>query len=108
MNNQQLVDSVIESRLPSQEEEKVTVFKRYPNRKLYNPSVSKYVTLKDIFKLVQQGEKVQVINNATKEDITTGVLLNALVESSKGKGNNEVASALTNLASYINKGENNG
>jgi polyhydroxyalkanoate synthesis repressor PhaR len=107
MNNE-LVNSVIESKLPSQSEEKVTVFKRYPNRKLYDPSVSSYVTLKDIFKLVKDNKKVQIINNQTKEDITNSVLLNALVEDRKGHDDTQVASMLKHLAGYINEGENNG
>lgn len=110
MSEQLVSGNVVAPSLPVEQrsEDSVTVFKRYQNRKLYNPSVSSYVTLKDIFKLVQENKKVQVINNKTNEDITTSVLLNALVEGSKGQDATEVASMLKHLASYIKEGENNG
>lgn len=94
MDNQ-LVAGIAETKIPVAQpvDESITVFKRYPNRKLYNPSVSSYVTLKDIFKLVVDGKKVQVINTKTQEDVTTTVLLSALVENSKGQDNNQVATA---------------
>jgi len=46
------------------------VIKRYSNRKLYDTKDSKYVTLLEIADKVREGEDIQVIDNASKEDKT--------------------------------------
>lgn len=46
------------------------VIKRYSNRKLYDTTDSRYVTLQQIADMVRAGEDVQIIDNATKEDKT--------------------------------------
>lgn len=59
----------------------IITIKRYANRKLYNTETSKYVTLPQIAELVKEGRVIQVIDNATKNEITDRVLLQALVQS---------------------------
>ena len=44
--------------------------KRYSNRKLYDTQGSTYVTLLQIAQMIRDGEEVQIIDNATKEDKT--------------------------------------
>jgi polyhydroxyalkanoate synthesis repressor PhaR len=46
------------------------VIKRYSNRKLYDTKSSRYVTLPQIAELVRAGERVQILDNRTKEDKT--------------------------------------
>jgi polyhydroxyalkanoate synthesis repressor PhaR len=46
------------------------VIKRYSNRKLYDTKGSSYVTLLQIADMIREGEDVQIIDNATKEDKT--------------------------------------
>src|SRR3954449_10366655 len=46
------------------------VIKRYSNRKLYDTKGSSYVTLLQIAQMIRDGEEVQIIDNATKEDKT--------------------------------------
>jgi polyhydroxyalkanoate synthesis repressor PhaR len=46
------------------------VIKRYSNRKLYDTQGSTYVTLLQIAEMIREGEEVQIIDNATKEDKT--------------------------------------
>jgi polyhydroxyalkanoate synthesis repressor PhaR len=46
------------------------IIKRYSNRKLYDTKGSSYVTLLQIAQMIRDGEDVQVIDNATKEDKT--------------------------------------
>ena len=53
--------------------------KRYTNRKLYSTKTNCYVKLGYIADLVKNGEKFQVIDNATKEDITVKTLHSALI-----------------------------
>jgi len=50
------------------------VIKRYLNRKLYSVSESAYITLPDLKEIVKRGETIQVIDNATKQDITLQTL----------------------------------
>ncbi len=45
--------------------------KRYANRKLYNTETSRYITLKGIAALIEEGETVRVVDNETGEDITS-------------------------------------
>lgn len=52
--------------------------KRYTNRKLYSTKTNSYVKLGYIAELVKNDEKFQVIDNATKEDITVKTLHSAL------------------------------
>jgi polyhydroxyalkanoate synthesis repressor PhaR len=46
------------------------IIKRYSNRKLYDTQGSTYVTLLQIAQMIRQGEEVQIIDNASKEDKT--------------------------------------
>ena len=56
------------------------LIKRYANRKLYNTKTSRYITLKGIAELMDQGADVQVIDNETGEDITRVALSQILVD----------------------------
>lgn len=47
--------------------------KRYENRKLYDTTTSKTLTLKDIATLIREGEEIKVVDNNDK-DITNKVL----------------------------------
>lgn len=46
------------------------IIKRYSNRKLYDTKGSSYVTLLQIAQMIRDGEDVQIIDNASKEDKT--------------------------------------
>lgn len=56
------------------------VIKRYANRKLYDPTGRRYVTLEDIAARVGTGEEVEVVDQATGEDLTNLVLAQVLLE----------------------------
>lgn len=62
------------------------LIKRYANRKLYNTVTSRYITLKGIAELLEQGEDVRVIDNETGDDITSVALSQILVDSERTKG----------------------
>ena len=55
---------------PSEESGDRRIIKRYSNRKLYDTRGSSYVTLLQIAEMIRDGEDVQIIDNATKEDKT--------------------------------------
>jgi polyhydroxyalkanoate synthesis repressor PhaR len=55
--------------------EPVRIIKRYPNRKLYDTSESKYITLKKVTTLIREGDMVKIIDNNSQEDLTHDFLL---------------------------------
>ncbi len=59
------------------------VIKRYANRKLYDTRDSRYVTLPQIAELVRSGEDVRIIDNRTKENLTSVTLAQIIYESEK-------------------------
>jgi polyhydroxyalkanoate synthesis repressor PhaR len=54
--------------------------RRYPNRRLYDRSRRRYVTLGDIEDLVREGHTVEVRDSKTDEDLTRQVLAQILLE----------------------------
>lgn len=71
--------------------------KRYQNRKLYDTTDSCYVTLEDIGELIKQGEDVQVIDNESKEDLTSVTLAQIIFETEKKQKHVLPLGALLNL-----------
>ena len=59
------------------------VIKRYSNRKLYDTERSKYVTIDEIAKMIKAGEEVTIIDNETKEDLTSVTLTQIIYEEEK-------------------------
>ena len=59
------------------------VIKRYANRKLYDTTSSQYVTLEQIAHMVRAGEEVKVLDNASKEDLTSVTLAQIIFEEEK-------------------------
>lgn len=51
------------------------VIRRYANRRLYDATDSRHVTLEDIRKMIGAGERVKVIDDKTGEDGTRSLLL---------------------------------
>lgn len=59
------------------------VVKRYSNRKLYDTQKSRYVTLDQIAELIRAGQDVKIIDNTTKEDLTSVTLAQIIFEQEK-------------------------
>jgi polyhydroxyalkanoate synthesis repressor PhaR len=59
---------------------KERLIKKYANRRLYDASQSRHVTLDDIREFIIQGEKVAVVEDKTGEDITRLILLQVIAE----------------------------
>src|SRR3974390_1733341 len=59
------------------------VIKKYPNRRLYDTSASKYINLEDIAAFVRQGRDVQVLDAQTGEDVTRTTLTQIIVDDAK-------------------------
>ncbi|MBP1150718.1 MULTISPECIES: polyhydroxyalkanoate synthesis repressor PhaR [Methylocaldum] len=56
------------------------IIKKYPNRRLYDTAISKYVTFGDIRGLVRDAIKFRVVDAKTDEDITRSTLLQLILE----------------------------
>ncbi|HIG79701.1 MAG TPA: polyhydroxyalkanoate synthesis repressor PhaR [Cycloclasticus sp.] len=56
------------------------IIKKYPNRRLYDTEISKYVTLNDVRQLIIEREPVKVIDAKSKDDLTRSVLLQIILE----------------------------
>jgi polyhydroxyalkanoate synthesis repressor PhaR len=56
------------------------VIRKYANRRLYDATASRHVTLEDLRRLIAAGERVQVIDDRTGEDLTRAVLLQIISE----------------------------
>jgi polyhydroxyalkanoate synthesis repressor PhaR len=61
------------------------VIKRYTNRKLYDTVESRYVTLDEIAEMVKAGIEVKIVDNRTKEDLTSVTLAQIVFEEEKKK-----------------------
>jgi polyhydroxyalkanoate synthesis repressor PhaR len=59
------------------------VIKRYTNRKLYDTVESRYVTLDEIAEMIKGGAEVKVIDNRTKDDLTSVTLAQIIFEEEK-------------------------
>ncbi len=60
------------------------IIKKYPNRRLYDTEISKYVTLIDIKDLVFRQIPFQVRDARSEEDITRSILLQIIMEQEEG------------------------
>ena len=56
------------------------VIRKYANRRLYDATASRHVTLEDIRRLIAGGERVQVLDDRSGEDLTRAVLLQIISE----------------------------
>ena len=56
------------------------LYKKYPNRRLYDTENSCYVTIDNIRESILKGESISVTENSTGNDVTRSVLLQILTE----------------------------
>ena len=56
------------------------IIKKYPNRRLYDTEVSKYITVADVRALVMKGAKFRVVDTTNEEDLTRSILLQIMLE----------------------------
>jgi polyhydroxyalkanoate synthesis repressor PhaR len=60
------------------------IIKKYPNRRLYDTQLSRYITLADVRELVMQVVEFKVIDANTNEDLTRSILLQIIIEQETG------------------------
>src|SRR5215470_15420350 len=89
--------------------------KRYSNRKLYDTSESRYVTLDEIARWVKGGEEVKILENESGEDLTAVTFAQIILEEERRKSGllslrvmreliQHGESALQNLAATVDRG----
>ncbi len=60
------------------------IIKKYPNRRLYDTTVSTYITLEQIRQLVIDQVEIQIRDAKTNSDITRSILLQVILEQEEG------------------------
>lgn len=61
------------------------IIKKYPNRRLYDTHVSRYITLEEVKALVLDHAPFKIVDAETDEDMTDYVLLQIITENESGK-----------------------
>src|SRR6267142_1332398 len=69
-----------ECRMPEASRDKILEIKKYPNRRYYDATHSRHLTLEEIRSLIQQGYDIRVIDAKTSADITAQVLTQIILE----------------------------
>jgi polyhydroxyalkanoate synthesis repressor PhaR len=60
------------------------LIKKYPNRRLYDTELSRYITVADVRSLVMSGITIKVLDTANDSDITRAILLQIMLEEESG------------------------
>jgi polyhydroxyalkanoate synthesis repressor PhaR len=60
------------------------IIKKYPNRRLYDTELSRYITLADVRALVMDCSDFRVVDAANDADITRAILLQIMLEEESG------------------------
>ena len=61
------------------------ILKKYSNRRLYDTQNSCYVTLEDVSGMIRNGERVQIHDATSGEDVTAFILTQIVLEAAKRK-----------------------
>jgi polyhydroxyalkanoate synthesis repressor PhaR len=66
--------------MPEDTRDKILEIKKYPNRRYYDATHSRHLTLEEIRSLIQQGYDIRVLDAKTSADITAQVLTHIILE----------------------------
>ncbi len=61
------------------------LLKKYANRRLYDTEKSEYVSLNQVAEMIKRGRQVAVIDAKTKEDVTSIILTQVVLEEARKK-----------------------
>lgn len=56
------------------------LIKKYPNRRLYDTELSRYITIEDVRKLIAARSQLRIVEQRSGRDITCNVLLQVIAE----------------------------
>ena len=95
--------------MKSQEnQKKVILIKRYSNRRLYNCSISKYINLKDLIKVISENQLFKVEDHFSGEDLTQQTLIQLIYEVNNPKNavlSSEFIKKLFSISSKYNNSD---
>jgi len=74
------INSLVNGKMPEK-----LILKKYANRRLYDTRQSRYVTLSEVAQQIREGQEVQVLDAKSKEDVTSFILTQILLEEAKNK-----------------------
>jgi polyhydroxyalkanoate synthesis repressor PhaR len=74
--------------------------KRYANRKLYDQSRSRYVTLEELEELIRQGREIRVVDAVSGEDLTSLTLAQIILENQRDRRSSLPTSFLHQLIKH--------
>lgn len=77
--------------------------KKYSNRRLYDSTNKRYVTLEDIATLIREGSEIKVLDSQSGENITKVILIQVILESEKNREDILPVSFLHMLIKYGNQ-----
>lgn len=80
--------------------DQIRIIKKYPNRRLYDSTISRYITLDEIKELVLKHVKFKVVDADTEEDVTDYVLLQIIIEKESGSSPIFTTEILQNLIRF--------
>lgn len=79
------------------------IIKKYPNRRLYDTELSKYVTLVDLRKLIHDEVEFKVMDSRSGEDITRSILIQIITEQEAGEEALFSTDMLTDIIRYYDE-----
>ena len=59
--------------------------KKYANRKMYDRTDKRYVTMAQLSKLIKSGEEVSIVDNSTGDDLTSSIVSQLIGREKKGQ-----------------------
>ena len=79
------------------------IIKKYPNRRLYDTELSKYVTLVDLRKLIHDEVAFKVVDSQSGNDITRSILIQIITEQEAGDEALFSTEMLTDIIRYYDE-----
>ena len=73
------------------------LIKKYPNRRLYDTELSRYITIEDVRAMIAGGTQPRIIEQRSGAEITRSVLLQVVVEQELGAASRLSETFLTEL-----------
>jgi len=59
--------------------------KKYANRKMYDRTDKRYITMAQLSKLIKSGEEVSIVDNSTGDDLTSSIVSQLIGREKKGQ-----------------------
>ena len=78
--------------------------KKYANRKLYDSTDKKYISMDKLSKLIKKGEDIVIIDNETGNDLTASIVSSLIAKTAKTEGKTAQIISSGMLIKFFRKG----